>query len=119
MNLDVHPVTGEPREYLKMSHRRVKLRTPEAVARRRQYKASKPKKPRIPCPVCYKRFVPKRCTKRFFSPVCRNISNIREHQQFSQLGLHRTWYQRPIEERQTMTQLAFMRQELYRLTIVK
>ena len=35
MKLDVHPVTGEPREYLKMSHRRVKLRTPEAVARRR------------------------------------------------------------------------------------
>ncbi len=112
MKLDTHPVTGEPREYLTMYRKRVKLRTPEAVARRRKYKADKPKKSRIRCPVCLKRFVPKRSTKRFCSAVCRNKSNIREHELFNKLGVVNEWYQLPLEIRQSNSQLGFMRQEL-------
>jgi hypothetical protein len=63
MKLDTHPVTGEPREYLTMYRKRVKLRTPEAVNRRRRYKMNKPKKQRIRCQECNKRFTPKHLTK--------------------------------------------------------
>jgi hypothetical protein len=114
MKLDTHPVSGEPREYLTMYRKRGKLRTPEAVARRRKYKADKPKKERIRCAFCNKRFIPKRSTKRFCGPVCRNKSNIQEQKLFNKLGIVNEWYQLPLEIRQRNSQLGFMRQELHK-----
>ena len=52
MKLDTHPVTGEPREYLTFSGNRRRLDDPAAIARRRKYRQSKPKKTRIRCAHC-------------------------------------------------------------------
>lgn len=97
------------------SHRGVKywkLRTPEAVARRRRYKANKPKKQRIYCQFCCKRFTPKRSTARFCSPVCRNKSNIREWKYFDHFGLVDEWHLLPPEFGERTDQLTFLRGEL-------
>jgi predicted nucleic acid-binding Zn ribbon protein len=91
-----------------------KLRTPEAVARRRKYKANKPKKPRIRCPVCFKRFTPKRSTKRFCSDACRKKHNRDEWKAFERFGFINEWYRLPLEIRQRNTQLQFLRGERYK-----
>jgi hypothetical protein len=114
MKLDTHPVTGEPREYLTTYRKRVKLRTPEAVARGRKYKTNKPKKSRIRCPGCLKRFTPKRSIERFFSDACRKKHNKDEWIVFERFGFINEWYQLPLEIRQRNTQLQFLRGERYK-----
>jgi hypothetical protein len=94
-----------------------KLRTPEAVARRRKYKANKPKKKRIQCQFCLKRFTPKRSTARFCGPVCRNKSNIREWKLFRRYGLVDEWFRLPPGARNQTSQLAFLRDELHKLIL--
>jgi len=105
-------VNGELREYLTMTTRRVKLRTPEAVARRGKYKADKPKMSRIRCQHCNKRFTPKRISKRFCTDLCRNKSNILEHKLFEELGIYTQWYKLPIEVRKSTAQIELLRELL-------
>ena len=99
MKLDTHPVTGEPREYLTFTGKRRRLDDPAAIARRRRYRQNKPKKTRIKCLHCGKRFTPKRSTRKFCRPVCRNLHNIYEHKLFEKHGIYSDWFRLPDEIR--------------------
>lgn len=100
---------------LSMRRKRVKLRTREAVKRRRAYKDRQPKKSRIRCARCNKRFIPKRVTKRFCCNSCRNLSNIAEHKLFNQYGLLAEWVRFPESIKKATGQLEYMRAELYKI----
>ena len=92
MKLDTHPVTGEPREYLTFTGKRPRLDDPAAIARRRRYRHNKTKKQRIRCLHCNKRFTPKRSTRKFCRPICRNSYNIQEHKMFTQNNIYSEYY---------------------------
>ena len=113
MSSDSHSGTEEHLDYLRKHPRRtikrVNSRTPKAIARRKKYKANKPKKTRIRCQFCRKQFTPKRSTKRFCNAVCRNKSNIQEHKQFKEFGIYTMWYQLPVEVRKASSQIETMR----------
>ncbi len=103
------PISEELRQELLKPRKRVKLRTPDAVARRMKYKADKPKKSRIKCEYCKKRFIPKRSTKKFCNAVCRNKSNIQEHKTFKELGVYNQWYRLPVDIKKSKSQIEIMR----------
>ena len=112
MLLDTDPVTGEPREYLTFKGKRRRLDDPAAIARRRKYRQSKPKKTRIRCAHCNKRFTPKRSTKKFCRDVCRNLHNIYEHQLFKKYDVYSEWGKLPTEERSYTKRIDFLREVL-------
>jgi hypothetical protein len=112
MKLDTHPVTGEPREFLTFSSKRRLLDTPEAIARRRRYRLNKPKKKRIHCQHCNKRFTPKRSTRKFCGPVCRNLNNIYEHKLFKEHNIFQEWYSLSSELRKSTNPIDLYRELL-------
>ncbi len=106
------PISEGLRQVLLKPRKRIKLRTPEAVARRVKYKANKPKKSRIRCEYCNKRFIPKRSTKKFCTSVCRNKSYIQEHKTFKELGVYNQWYRLPVDVKKSKPQIELMRELL-------
>jgi len=110
--IKILPISEELRTDLLTNNYKKKLDTPEAIIRRRRYRLSKPKKQRIRCLHCNKRFTPKRSTKKFCRPVCRNLYNIKEHKLFKENNVYVELFKLPIEIRQTITPIDFYRQVL-------
>lgn len=106
------PISEELRQELLKPRKRVRLRTTEAIARRMKYKADKPKKVRVRCQFCNKRFTPKRSTKKFCSPVCRNKSNTRETKLFIEHNIYSQLFKLPIDKRKSKPQIELMRELL-------
>lgn len=97
---------------LSMRRKRVKLRDAKHVKQRREYKRRKPKKTRIHCKVCRKRFTPKRFTAIFCSPLCRNQYHYMEHKYFKKYGLIDEWDQLPAEIKMGQTRSEYLRHQL-------
>ena len=112
MKRDTYPVTGEPREYLVPRMNRRRLDDAAAIARRRRYRLNKPKKQRVRCLHCNKRFTPKRSTRKFCRPVCRNLHNIYEHKLFRQHNVYAEWHKLPDEVKQQTRPIGFYREAL-------
>lgn len=110
--IELLPISDALRAELLANYQRKKLNTPEATARRRQYRLNKPKKTRVRCLHCNKRFTPKRSTKKFCRPVCRNLYNIKEHKLFREHNVYTELFKLPIEVRQTTIPIDFYRQVL-------
>lgn len=92
--------------------KRVKLRDAKHVKLRRAYKKRKPKKTRIHCKVCGKRFVPRRITAIFCGPLCRNQWHYLEHKYFNKYGLVREWDSLPEAFKSENSRSDYLRSEL-------
>ncbi len=106
------PISEQLRQELLKPRKRVKLRTPEAVARRMKYKADKPKKSRERCQFCNSRFTPKRNTRKFCNAICRNKSNIQETKLFIEHNIYSQLYKLPTDIRKSKPQIELMRELL-------
>jgi len=69
-------------------------------------------KPRIRCQFCNSRFTPKRSTKKFCNPVCRNKSNIQETKLFIEHNIYSQLYKFPYDIRKSKPQIELMRELL-------
>jgi hypothetical protein len=96
---------------LSMRRKRVKSRDAKHVTQRREYKRNKPKKERIRCDQCFKRFVPRRSTKRFCCSNCAKQHHRIEWKKFNRLGLVDKWNSLSPDDQARFNKLRWMRAE--------